>query len=120
MFGLLLPGSIPRGSTRLRTSHVVVGLHLLHCHQAVRRTDSSRNILVRLGRSPRTWGKPLLVFERQEADGALRRVSAARLTGVTRTSRYVFTLDVPANEVHPSVGNFVFVMGWFTTLDRYR
>jgi hypothetical protein len=32
----------------------------------------------------------------------------------------VFTLDVSANEVQPSIGDFVFVMGWFTALDRYR
>lgn len=53
-------------------------------------------------------------------EAALRQVSEARLTGVARTSRYVFTLDVSANEVQRSVGDFVFVMGWFTTLDRYR
>lgn len=56
-------------------------------------------------------------------DAALRQVSEARLTGVAgvaTTSRYVFTLDVSANEVQCSVGDFVFVMGWFTTLDRYR
>ena len=35
-------------------------------------------------------------------------------------SRYVFALDVSANEVQPRIGDFVFVMGWFTALDRYR
>ena len=52
--------------------------------------------------------------------GRDRALQTSPEVGRCGTSRYVFTLDVSVNEVQPSVGDFVFVMGWFTTLDRCR
>jgi hypothetical protein len=52
--------------------------------------------------------------------GRDRALGTSLEVGRRGTARYVFTLDVSANEAQPSIGDFVFVIGWFTALDRYR
>src|SRR5580693_5522734 len=48
--------------------------------------------------------------------GRDRALGISPEVGRCGTSRYVFTLDVSANEVQPRIGDFVVVMGWFATL----